>query len=380
VTELEALLIGKVSKEGSINFADYMQAALYHHEFGYYRTHTPGIDSDYATSPTLSPVFGRLMAVQLTKIWDRMERPSTFKVAEAGAGNGALARATLEWLQSQPENAALAGSLIWVFVEPFETIASIQRKSLSAVARVEWVQTIHDLGPFEGVILANEVLDNMPLHLLEATAGGVVEIMIGVAEGGLVEESQEIQDSKLIERAEQARTYLEPGDRFEVGFRAEEWVQEAAAALTSGCLIVIDYGETEPELWTRHPAGTVVTYTKGTLGLNPLEAPGRVDITGHVNFSWVQRAASAAGMSVEPLVTQKQWLSSLGIGALMDELRDSQVRATELGDSAEVLRLISERSRASSLVLKGGLGDLRVFVAARERVPLLLTEGPASQD
>ncbi|MGI8425088.1 MAG: class I SAM-dependent methyltransferase [Actinomycetota bacterium] len=362
---LEGLLVEKLSKEGPITFAEFMQAALYDQAFGYYRTHTPGIDSDYRTSPTLSPVFGQMMAVQLEQLWKRSGTAAKFTIAEAGGGNGALARTTLESVRRHPDKAEFADALEWRFIEPLESIANIQRQALSGLPGVEWSPTLDDMASFDGVILANEVLDNMPFHLVEITETGVVEIRIGARQGRLVEEHAAIQDAKLLERAAEARPHLEPGDRFEVGFEADEWVRRATTLLTRGCLFLIDYGDPEPDIWTRHPAGTVATYRRGQLGLNPLEGPGAFDITGHVNFSSLKRVVVEAGMSVEALVTQRQWLTTMGVGEAMKEQRDLQFKATERRDSGETLRLISERSRTQALIATGGLGSLKVFAASR---------------
>lgn len=361
---LEGLLVEKLSKEGPITFAEFMQAALYDPTLGYYRTHTPGIDSDYATSPTLSPVFGQMMAVQLEQFWKRLGAPAKFTVAEAGGGNGALARTTLESVRRRSERVEFVDSLEWRFIEPLESIANIQREALSGLPGVEWSPTLDDVASFDGVILANEVLDNMPFHLVEITETGVVEIRIGARKGRLVEEPAAIGDAKLLERAAQARPHLEPGDRFEVELEAEEWVRQAIALLRRGFLFLIDYGDPEPDIWARHPAGTVVTYGQGQLGLNPLEAPGVLDITAHVNFSSLKRVVTAAGMSVEALVTQREWLTAMGIGEAMKEQRDLQIKATERRNSGETLRLMSERSRADALIATGGLGSLRVFAAS----------------
>jgi SAM-dependent MidA family methyltransferase len=108
-----------------------------------------------------------------------------------------------------------------------------------------------------------------------------------------------------------------------------------------------------------------VTYRDEGLGTDPLADPGEADITAHVNFSALARAAAAAGLVPEPLGTQREWLQALGAGQVADDLRHRQEEAQLAGDHAGMVQLLAERSRLSALSARGGLGDLLVFSARK---------------
>lgn len=376
------VLIGRVKEKGPISFAEYMEVSLYSDPLGYYRKNVPGPGGDYRTSPTLSPVFGRLLARQLEQMWQALEKPPTFRVAEVGGGTGDLALSVFDCAPRE-----LSGALQWCFIEPLTSVAEMQKVTVARIAAVEtrrpaslkssggpevgWAAGWGQLDPADGVILANEVLDNIPFYVLERTRDGLREIRIGTEGGRLVEVAVALEPGSVLARqAEPALEHLEPGDRLEVRPQADDWCGSASAALRRGYLLVIDYGDTEPEIWTRHPSGTVVTYRQEQLGFDPLEEPGERDITAHVNFSAWARAATGSGLTVRPLVTQRAWLGSLGLENIEDDLKARQRRAEHSGDYAGALQLLAERSRASALATRGGLGDLKVFVAAKGTAPL----------
>jgi SAM-dependent MidA family methyltransferase len=174
-----------------------------------------------------------------------------------------------------------------------------------------------------------------------------------------------LSDPTLAALAAPALGDLDEGDRLEVSPATLDWVTRAAGALERGTMLVIDYGDEEPDLWRRHPAGTLLTYREEGLGVDLLAAPGEADLTAHVNFSALTRAAVAAGLEPGPLRTQREWLESLGSAQASDDLRRRQEEAQVAGDHAGMVQLLAERSRLSALSARGGLGDLLVFSATR---------------
>lgn len=353
-----------IQTEGPISFADYMRIALYSDPDGYYRRNVPGPGADYRTSPTVSPAFGRLVARQLEQMWESLGRPDELRVVEVGAGGGDLAGSVLE-LAAAPFSRAIN----WCFVEPLASVQKLQAETLSSfsgLAPLRWVAKLDQLDPADGVVLANEVVDNMPFHLLEmGSEGAVNEIFVGVEAGRLDEVRRPLKDGPLSERCLAAAQHLEPGDRFEVCVEAEAWCRLACASLERGYLLCVDYGCTEPEIWLRHPAGTLLCYRAGALGLDPFEFPGDSDITAHVNFSALSRAAFDAGMKVLPLQSQREWLRSIGLTDIERKLRQDQRLAEQRGDHALALALLGQRSRVAALGYSGGLGSLSVFVASK---------------
>ncbi|HMC08485.1 MAG TPA: SAM-dependent methyltransferase [Actinomycetota bacterium] len=347
---------------GPVTFAQYMRLALYHPEHGYYATRAPGAGragSGFHTSPSLGPWFGRLFARAAEGMREALGRPDELTVVEVGAGRGDLAAATLE-------TPSLEGRLRWVIVEPFDAIEGMQRERLGPLGdAVTWCHELDEVPPVSGCVLANEVLDNLPVHLLERAGDEAVEIYVAKEDGRLKQAPGPLSDPGLGARAAAALPHLEPGDRFEVSLAADAWVRRAASALERGWLLVVDYGDEEPDLWLRRPAGSLVTYRDEGLGVDPLADPGEADITAHVDFSALARAAREAGLEARPLVTQRDWLRSLGIEELASDLRVRQDSAERAGDHAEMVRLLADRGRLGALTARGGLGDLRVFIAEK---------------
>jgi SAM-dependent MidA family methyltransferase len=347
----------RIDRDGPITFADYMRLVLYDPAEGFYARRVPGSGAGYRTSPSLSEWFGRLFARWATSVWEDLGRPEPFTVVEAGAGRADLAAQALE---------AFEGPLRWVIVEPFDDVAARQRERLAAWApAVSWRRSLGDGPPVVGCVVANEVLDNQPVHLLEKAGGQAVEIHVGLEDGRLVEVPAPLSDPALAPLVAAPLGDLEDGDRFEVSPAAADWVTRAAGALRRGTVLVIDYGDEEPDLWRRRPSGSLVTYRDEGLGMDLLTDPGGADITAHVNFSALARAAAAAGMVPEPLRTQREWLQALGAGQVADDLRRRQEEAQLAGDHAGMVQLLAERSRLSALSARGGLGDLLVFSARK---------------
>jgi SAM-dependent MidA family methyltransferase len=357
-SSLQDQLRRRISREGPLAFDEFLEAVLYGPS-GYYATRAPGRGSDYRTAPSETPWFGKLVLRQLESTWHRLGCPKDFTVAEFGPGTGDLAAAAIGYAGDP-----LARVLRWCMVEPFEAIARLQQRRLSELrSRVEWVSSLENLEPFSGVVLANEVLDNFPFRVLEVTESGIQEVGVGLADGQLAEVFLPSSAPKA-EEAQRALQYLEPGDRFEIRPAFDQWSRNVARVLKSGYLMVIDYGDTEPAIWLRRPAGTLVTYRDEQLGVDPLAHIGGSDITAHVNFSALQRFLHSAGLTSGFLVTQREWLETLGLKQVVQDLRTAEKAAAAEGDHARWLGLVAERSRVQAIAASGGLGAHRALIAS----------------
>lgn len=351
------LLRERIQASGPLRFDEFMRLALYSEPLGYYRSRVPGANSDYRTSPSITPWFGRLVCTYLKRCWSELGAPECFVVVEAGGGNGDLAASVL-----QSATGSLGAALEWILVEPMPGIAALQQARLAQFEnRVSWVQDLESVSPITGVVLANEILDNFPVRLIEVEEDGLAEICVGWDEG-LCEIPGPIS-CPLDPNLEKAVDGLEIGDRFEVITGLDAWCAAAAGALGRGFLLVIDYGDIEPGIWNMRPAGTLVTYRNGHLGLDPFSDPGREDITAHVNFSELERAVKRAGMNPLPTVRQRAWLDSLGLGKIVADLRREEGIARWEGRHGDWVGLMAERSRVETLDAKGGLGDHLVLTA-----------------
>jgi SAM-dependent MidA family methyltransferase len=356
-TSLDELLRRRITEEGPLRFDAFLDEALYG-PFGYYATRVPGRGSDYRTAPSETEWFGRLVLRELESMWRRLGSPEEFMVAEVGPGQGDLAASAIG-----VAGGAFAKALRWWLVEPFEIIAQLQRHRLSQLlSRLDWVSSLEELDPFVGVVLANEVLDNFPFRLFELTEAEVQEVGVGLLDGELSEVLMPPASPPSPEALDALRN-LDPGDRFEVRPGLERWCWEIARVLKTGYLVVIDYGDTEPEIWTRRPAGTLATYHDEQLGFDPLANLGTSDITAHVNFSALERSLRLAGISTAPLISQREWLRTLGLRDVVEELRAAEKAAANRGEHAAWLSFVAERSRVESLGAKGGLGEHKVLLA-----------------
>jgi SAM-dependent MidA family methyltransferase len=206
------------------------------------------------------------------------------------------------------------------------------------------------------------VLDNFAFRVFEIGQFGPMEVRVGASRTGLQEVLTPL-DAEAEVLVVPALEHLEEGDRFEIRTGIERWVTDATRTLDRGVLLVVDYGDVEPEIWTRRPSGSMVTYRRGLLGLNPLEEVGEADITAHVNFSQLTRAAQAAGMLPCPILTQRDWLTSLGIEQAIEDIRQAEAIARFEGRHGDWVSLVAERSRLETLAGRGGLGDYLVFKA-----------------
>lgn len=357
-TPLERELVAGIEASGPIPFAGYMEAALYHPEHGYYARQVPGPASDYRTAPSLTPWFGRLIARGLEQQWEALGCPDPFTVVEVGAGGADLAPSALEAATGR-----FGTCLRWRFVERFDAVRDLQRGRLPEGTPAEWTPSLDAGEPVVGCVLANEVLDNMPVHVFELTDGGLREIWVGARGGRLAEQLGPPSSEAAAALAIGALPHLEEGDRLEVRPGLDAWCRSAARTLRRGFLVVIDYGDVEPGLWLQRPAGSLVTYRDERLGDDPLADAGLADITAHVDISHLQRAATAAGLVAEPPVSQRDFLLSLGLRDVVDALRNEERDVRREGRHTDGLRALAERSRVEALAARGGLGDLVVFTA-----------------
>jgi SAM-dependent MidA family methyltransferase len=331
-----------------------MDAALYDPSDGFFtRGRGPAGRGDFVTSPETGPLFGVLVARSLDREWIRLGRPDRFTVVEAGAGDGRLAR---EILRAGP---ACGAALELLLVERSPAARAAQRERLPAGAPV---RSLEDLpaGPIVGVVLANELLDNLVFGLAEATAGGWAEVRVGFEGGRVVEvlDDPTPADLRLLPPA----GLMPVGTRLPIVRAAVEWIGRAADLLDAGSLLLIDYAAPAATLAAR--GGWLRTYSGHRRGTDPYTAPGSQDITTDVPLEPVRAALAAAGLELVGESTQAEWVTGLGIGDLVEAGRRIWAAGAARGD----LEAIAGRSRAveaSVLTDPDGLGGFVVLEARR---------------
>jgi SAM-dependent MidA family methyltransferase len=328
-------LIDAIKEEmagGAIPFERFMELALYHPEFGYYRKPgRVGRQGDFLTSPTVHPMFGWAVAAWCREVWGRLAKPGEFAIVEPGAGEGALAGSILDWAEGRdPEFRA---AIRYVALEP---------NSPGSDSRVGWVERLE---PFEqGVVLANELFDAFPVRLFDVGGRGPVEVLVAWDDGRFVEVPGGVVS------IDDAPT----GGRFEVNPRAYPAMRELCRLVGRGAVLVFDYGYPQEELWAPfRTTGTLLCFYKHTAHEDPYIHVGEQDITSHVNFSELASAAEAEGMTVFGPEKQSEFLFALGIQQLVEAARK------DMGE------YFTRRRAMEQLTDGAGLGRIRVLAATR---------------
>ncbi len=349
---LEKLLVARIRERGPITFADYMAECLYHPQHGYYSRAESQRFADYYTSVDVHPIFGRLLARQLAEMWGRCGRPADFMVVEAGAGVGRLAAHVLDFAaRALPEFYA---AMRYTAVEQSAARRAAQPSVLAAHiagGRAIAAAGLPDSIP-AGCIFSNELLDALPVHRLFCEHGELREVHVGV-NGDLLCDQVGPLSSPLLERyfSEQGIVLLE-GQQAEASIAAAAWMEDAARRLGRGFILTVDYGREARELYDkRHLRGTLLAYTRHRAGEDFYAAPGEQDLTAHVNFTALDRAAARAGFSRTGLVSQSSFLLALGRANEFADLYDSAERGQS---EAERIRA---RLLLKTLIFPEGMGE-----------------------
>ncbi len=290
-----------------------MDVALYWPDGGYYASRRAfGPAGDFYTAPLAHPAFGALIARQLLTAWRILNEPARFAVVEAGAGDGRLA---LDILANAP---ALSGR----FAGAMEYAAADLRDPPPDFPAV-WMRqpAVPRIGG-SGVVLANELLDAMPVHRVTVERGRLRELYVDAPpDGGFAEVAGEPSTPALAERLSRVGARLSEGHRAEVNLGLDAWFAEAFAAVERGYLIIADYGHEAAAYYDEsRRMGTLRCYSGHTLGMNPYVNMGRQDIGAHAEFTSVRAAAQAAGFALAGETTQAEWLASLGLAALREDV------------------------------------------------------------
>jgi SAM-dependent MidA family methyltransferase len=320
----------EIDDQGPITFARFMELALYG-AGGFYEHPPVGADRHFVTNAHVHPVFGELLARAVRDLWESLGMPRPFRMTEVGAGDGTLARSLL----------ANTGAI------PVRYTA-VERSpgALEALAELEDVSATDRLAAPADLVMANELLDNLPFRLVR----GDREVRVGREGDRLVEVLAPI------EREVASRTG-DPDERVDpVG--AFAFIDDLARVLDRGYALLIDYGGLGAA------GGPVHGYRDQALVEDVLTNPGTTDITAGVDFDLIAERAVANGLVAFPTVTQRDTLVALGLGDwLRDELGRQRVRL-ESGEGREAVATWSGRNEAMLLVDPSGLGRLRWLVLA----------------
>ena len=362
----------RISRVGPVPFSTYVEVALSGPGGFFTRGAGAGRRADFLTSPEVGPLFGAVVARALDAEWERLGGPDPFVVVEAGAGRGALAKAVLDaapacgpalrYVLAERSPALRAAAEQLLVVEPAANVlggAADDDEDAGPRAGTGGgpvVAVLDDLpaATFPGVVLANELLDNLPFDLVERAGHGWEEVRVGL-EGGrlievLVEASPDLAREATALAPAAAPTARIPGQR-----ATRAWLARALSLLTQGRVIVIDYADETASLAARPWDEWLRTYRAHQRAGHPLEAPGTADITCEVAVDQL-----AAVMRPDVDLTQAAWLDGHGMGDLVETAKLRWREGAHIGD----LPALAARSRvgeARALGDPSGLGAFRVL-------------------
>jgi SAM-dependent MidA family methyltransferase len=381
-TPIDDAVAARIRRLGPLGFAEVMELALYDPDHGFYASSgQAGRRGDFLTSPEVGPLFGAVLANALDAWWADAGCPDPFVVVEAAAGSAMLARTVL---LAEP---ACRPALTYVLVERSAALRALHGDHLELTAPElafppgadddggsdERTAPVVGTGPrvvslaslpafaCAHVVFANELLDNLPIDVLEACGPpgpnrtwDEVRVALAADDVTLIELTVPTSPSRSA-RADRLAPDAASGARIPLADAACEWLRDALATVRTGRVVVIDYGEVSADLAARPMGDWLRTYRAHDRGEDPLRALGTQDITAEVAIDQL-----AAVASIDRVEAQAELLTRFGIEELVDEGRRIWHERAGAGD-LEAVRARSRVREAEALLDPTGLGAFRVL-------------------
>ena len=337
---LENLIRETIKENGPMSLETYMTLALAHPVHGYYAAKMPlGESGDFITAPEISQMFGELIGLWCVAVWRAMGEPRPLLLVELGPGRGTLMADVLRAARIAPD---FLGALDVHLVETNDVLAASQRIGLKdSRVTARWHKSVEELPSGPAIIIANEFFDCLPVRHFVRLPDGWHERLVGLdGEGRL--------GFGLAPDAEPGLAAPgEPGQVIEAGFAAARLMARLAARIAAqgGALLVIDYGYETPL------RGETLQAVKRHRFADPLRDPGEADLSAHVDFRGLSRAAQAAGARAHGPVPQGEWLARLGIFERAAKLR-------QRADARQLAAIDSALSRLAGGAHGSGATDM----------------------
>jgi SAM-dependent MidA family methyltransferase len=337
-------IVNEIERGGPMTFDRYMAMALYEPGLGYYVNglHKFGQSGDFVTAPEHGRIFATALARQIDEV--AADLGGDWTLMELGAGSGVLARDLLELLTHPPQHYLILDTSAPLREVQAETLATLPQ---SLRSRVAWLNSPPD-EPFNGVIVANEVLDALPVARFEITPEGLTELAVGI-DGDRLDWTRSAPSRRLEEAFERLTTALPSplpdGYQGEICLDLPGWLQTVTRPLARGAVLLVDYGYPRSEYY--HPdrnTGTLVCHYRHRAHFDPFVWPGLTDLSAFVDFTAVADAAVDCDLDVAGFTSQTGFLISLGAHELVDQAENEHER----------MRLASELKR---LTLPGEMGE-----------------------
>jgi len=363
-SKLVKQLIQKAIKAqgGKISFADYMNLALYAPGLGYYSAGLKkfGRQGDFITAPEISPLFSQCLALQCIEI---MQQTQQKVILEVGAGSGIMA---IELVSELEKRANLPEQ--YLILELSAELRDRQKKAIKArlphlYKYFVWLDRLPE-SPFSGIILGNELLDAMPVHLLKIEQKALFERYIALDnKGDFIWQDDLPENPRLEKMADSIRSIHsslqhlndKPGKAYitEVNCQAIDWIKSIAEILKEGAILLIDYGYSAQEYY--HPQrsmGTLMCHYQHHRHDDPFYLPGIQDITAHIDFSSIARAAKESGLNVCGFTTQAHFLMAGGLVELTKDCDpDDTITFYETARQIKMLTLPEEMGELFKVIL-----------------------------
>ena len=349
---------------GGIPFSRFMQLALYAPGLGYYSSGSQkfGEEGDFITAPEVSSLFSQCIARQLQQVLNEIETPV---VLEFGAGSGVMAAdmlIELERLDALPQHYCIIELSAGLRERQQHTIAAMAAHLL---ARVQWLDTLPETR-FQGVVVANEVLDAMPVECFRIREGDVEQLRVVATDDQLLPAYATAEDTIIeqVRSIEQRR-----GRAFDDGYCSEfnpainPWLASLYDVLDRGLVLLIDYGYPVQEYYLdERDNGTLICHYQQRAHADPLWYPGLQDITAFVDFSAVASAADEAGFDISGYTSQAAFLLGCGL---------AELHQASLSDDPRQQLLLAQQIK--TLTLPSEMGERFKAMALSKNIELSLT-------
>ena len=321
---LPDIIRNKIQQQGPIPFVTFMQDALYTPNLGYYcnATEKLGAAGDFVTAPELTPLFGYTLANQCQEILSTLPEPILF---EFGAGTGQLCVDILTQLERQ-QSLPKAYHILEVsgYLQQRQQ-ALIQEKIPHLAEKVTWCSRWPNQ-PFNGIVIANEVLDAMPVHRFLQTETGLLESHVALQDNqALIEQWLPCRDERLIAHVARVLPPSQSPYQSEANLFIDDWFRSCATMLQQGAVFILDYGFPRHEYYHNDRyQGTLMCHYRHQAHTNPFIHLGQQDITAHVEFTHVAEAAFNAGFHVAGYTHQASFLLANGLLSLLSTIGDER--------------------------------------------------------
>jgi SAM-dependent MidA family methyltransferase len=348
------------SAGGWIDFSTFMQCALYAPGLGYYSSGAKkfGATGDFVTAPEISPLFGRALAKQVQQVLCAVSNQINHAdILELGAGTGRLAQDLLMELTrlNQLPN-------YYYILEVSADLRDTQRKNLYSElpeeisSRVVWLDRMPE--SFEGLVIANEVLDALPVHIIEQAASSINEVGVSWEDGHFAWKSKQLESETLLDFA--TKLALSEGYVTEICPAATGLLTALAGSLQLGAVIMIDYGFSRAEYY--HPQrrqGTLMCHYRHHSHSDPFLYLGLQDITAHVDFTRIAQAGVEAGLSFVGYLNQAQFLINCEI-----------IQSLECMSKEDIVEYLSYTTAVQKLLSPAEMGELFKVIAFDKNIDI----------